>query len=139
MIVEHYPSKKKKVVAYTNFNHQPTDFETTEAKKKGVTLEEYKRRNDIVRKMWNDCPYRPGAKLWPSNPDKAAIYGEVNVTMICYSYSQMDNDKWPENDNPLIVHATANMNGHKYNFFCTTNFLQEKNPLIKKEESNGSA
>ena len=146
MIVEHYPSKKKKsflpninLYSYPKTTHSSTvDYVENEARKKGIDVIEWKRRDAIVREHFREAMHiKEGAKLWPCNKTKAVDYGEVVVDKIAYSYSQMDKDKWPDNDNPMIV-TCHTQNEEGYSFFCTTNFLQATNPNIQLVDNEGS-
>lgn len=153
MIIEHYPTKKKKnflppinLYSYPKQDaadtktivdaivKKPNTFYEAQAKRQGCTVEEWLRRDAIVKAHFKECPYNTSDKVWPTTNDKIDQYGEVQIDTICYTYAQMDKDKWPSNDNPLIVTARSLKNN--YSFFCTTNFLTKEEP---KKEQNGTA
>lgn len=80
-----------------------------------------KKRDDIVKKLYKDCPYNVGDICKPVNPDKR-YSNNISITAICKSLTDMGKDyQWPKDDNPMIVHAYDNEK--KFPMFCTTNFL----------------
>lgn len=150
MIIEHYPAlKPKKKWTYEPpaktgaglpatidtkkivdaIITEPNEFYVKQAAKQKCTVEEWLRRDNIVRDMYKKCTYKPGDKMWPNTLAKCAQYGEVVVDNICYTYAQMEEDSWPKNgeDNPLIVLAHT-QDERNYCFFCTVNFLQPHKP-----------
>lgn len=70
-------------------------------------------------------PYKIGDITKPVSPKEVDIYGDkIIVEKICDSYGKYGkNDKWPEHDNPMIVHAHSVKNDIR--FTCTVNYLQK--------------
>ena len=81
------------------------------------------RRNKIVKKMFEECPYRENDKVVCTNPNDA--WGQnIIVEKICSTYNQLGvSEKWPANDQPMIVQAWSI--DKLARFFCTPNYLKK--------------
>jgi hypothetical protein len=89
-------------------------------------LDEAKRRDNIVHNLYSQAGYRAGDTVVCSTKEHAEQWGEqIQVLAIAQTYAQMGrNEKWPNNDNPMIVHARSHLKNTT--FFCTTNFLTKR-------------
>lgn len=92
----------------------------------GDIMAESVRRENLVRKLYSECPYRPGDTVVPSNSDLVKQYGEkIMVLSIVDTYAKFGkNEKWPQSDNPLLV--TAKSYDKDMTFICSTDFLMKK-------------
>lgn len=95
-------------------------------KPSNITLsirDEAVRRDNVVKRLFHECPYKAGDTVIPKTAEGIMEYGDkIFVRGIASSYTQMGKEeKWPANDMPLIVLAYS----HKLDsvFLCTTNFL----------------
>lgn len=97
----------------------------------GTLWAETRRRDDIIKRMANDCKYVEGEVVTLHNAEARAKYGErVTVSKICDSYAKYQNKNnkqdWPKNDLPMIVFARDIK--RNISFFCTPNYLVPLNP-----------
>lgn len=128
MIVEHFPSKKETKVYQLTPPRVPrmpqqqhpihvaspapapapsTDnaFVKTEkerAEKRGLSLEEYRKRVFAVTKASNACAFQVGDTIFPKNEEDREQYGQCLVTDVCRHYDNYGSVEWFE-DNPLIL------------------------------------
>lgn len=89
--------------------------------------DEAKRRDDIVRKLYNAFPLKPGDTATASNSTISAKIGDKLIIMaVAKGYSDLGkDDKWPEDDNPLMVHVKSY--DKDCDFFVTTNAVKRSN------------
>lgn len=100
------------------------------AQQLNITVEEWKRRDNVVRQMYQRFMYAIGEKFYPPTVKEYEDYGECIVQAVVDNYSNMDREDWPKNDNPLIVLAsTTNANATDKQFYCTTNYPQKFKPV----------
>lgn len=90
-----------------------------------VLVEEYKRRDNIIKDLIKGCAYKVGDVVMCASEQGANKYGDnITVTRMVTHYSQMGGtEAWPENNNPLIVEAVGE---DGVLFWCTTNYLKKK-------------
>lgn len=90
-------------------------------------LDEAKRRDTIVRRLYASFPLNPGDTATASNATIAATIGEkLIVVAVAKSYSELGKDSsWPEGDNPLMVHVKSY--DKKGDFFVSTNAVKKRN------------
>lgn len=92
----------------------------------GDIMAESARREAIVRRLYSECPYRPGDTVVPRTVANRKEYGErIMVMSMVDTYAHFGKDEvWPSSDNPMIVCAKS------YDkdtiFFCSTDFLMKK-------------
>ena len=138
MIVQSFPSKRKpKYTGYlppvTQQQQGPawyTAQEYAQAKARGITTDEFVRRDNIVKQLATECEFQNGDTAYPRDKKGYTEYGAVLIVGICRTYKDFANDhKWPKNDNPMII-TFAPLNDRKQHIFCTTNYLSKKNPHL---------
>lgn len=83
------------------------------------------RRDKVIKDIVNKLVYKVGDTTKPVNKKDVEEYGDVIVVeKICDTYGKYGRDeKWPEHDNPMIVHAYSKKKDIR--FTCTTNYLQK--------------
>ena len=88
--------------------------------------DEAKRRDDIVRKLYQEFPLNPGDTATPSDETIAKKVGMKLIIMaVAKSYADLGkDDKWPEDNNPLMVHIKSY--DKNCDFFVTTNAIKRK-------------
>lgn len=98
----------------------------------GDIMAESARREELVKKLYRECPYRPGDTVIPKYISDRKKYGEKIIVMsIVDSYAKFGKDEtWPSNDTPYLV--TAKSYDKDTIFLCTTDFLI---PVKKKESA----
>lgn len=88
---------------------------------------ESRRRDSICKRLAAQCGYKAGDTVVPVNPTAEEQGKEFKVLSICDSYALLGrNEKWPDNDNPLLVHCMCLDKDDSSTFFCTTNYLVKR-------------
>ena len=137
MIVQTFNSIRK-VVTYpftqlTKESKKPwyTAQETAQAAMRGIEVEEYVRRDNIVKALAAECPFRGGDTAYPCQAKGYAKYGAVMVVGVCETYKDFANDAtWPKDDNPMII-TFMPLNDRTTHIFCTSNYLQKTNTHLE--------
>jgi len=84
---------------------------------------EARRRDDIVKNLFKECPYKVGDKVKARLQENKTAIGVGVVKNICKRYTDLGRDyTWPETDNPMIV-TVISEEGEI--FFSTTNYLEK--------------
>jgi len=96
------------------------------AKRKGITVEEFQRRDAIVRAEYAACKYKKDDVVYPFNKATYAKKGMVKVIGLYKSYDEYEDTSWEKSDNAYIVTAAYVDTGES--LFCTVNFLQIEEP-----------
>lgn len=135
MIIEFYPAKKveekvgKLELPWVRPHAAYTSFEIEGARRRNITPLEFRRRDEIVRKEFQNCAFGIGDQVYPHSKELYEKDGACRVRGIISSYSMFPTDeKWPENDKPFIVHAVY-LSDKANTFNCTNNYLQKEVPL----------
>jgi len=135
LIAETFLAKPKyaPVVVPTLLTHTPkhfTAFEVHQSSARGITPEEFVRRNNIVQNLSSQVAMRPGDTAYPDSKAGYQKYGACLIVGICRSYKDFAfDDEWPDNDCPMIVTFTP-MNDRKTYMHCTHHYLVHKNPHL---------
>jgi hypothetical protein len=75
------------------------------ATKKGLTLEEFRRRDAIVREEARLVTYFKGDVMYPFSHKEYVEKGKCRIQGIYRTYGEMESDEWPAHDKPYIVTA----------------------------------
>jgi hypothetical protein len=135
LITETYLAKARAVEEFKPvlLTHTPkyfTALEVNQATLRGITPEEFVRRNSIVQALASKVPLRPGDTAYPDNKKGYQQYGACMVVGVCRSYKDFSiDDDWPENDCPMIV-TFAPLNNRGSHIHCTYHYLVPKNPHL---------
>ncbi len=133
MIEETYESKRVKPVFVPAVIGGPKHFtahEIHQAEARGITPEEYVRRNNIVKDQASKVWLRPGDTAYPESKAGYTKYGACLVIGICRSYKDFAfTDEWPKSDCPFIV-TFAPLNDRTTHIHCTYHYLVAKNPHL---------
>lgn len=138
MIYDTFESKRKTFhYPYQHITKQPdnkpwyTPIEVAQATQRGITPAEYVRRDQLVKSLVLECEYKSGDTAYPCHKKDYEKYGAVFIIGLTRSYKDFEtNHVWPKNDNPMIV-TFAPLNDRGTHIFCTTNFLQHRNPHLE--------
>ena len=122
MIIEFYPNPNaKKKVPYsppavvigsppttpssytTGVGIHPNLYEFW-ARKKNLTVEEFVRRDKIVREMYKKVTYKKGDTVYPYIKSEYEKRGRCYIKGVYKTYAEMEGE-WPGNDIPFIVTA----------------------------------
>lgn len=98
------------------------------AKKKGVTVEEYMRRDAIVKQQLEKLNYREGDSVYPYSKTGYDKYGMCKIKGIYRTYASMEDD-WPTQnmDIPFLVTAHPVMRPQEV-FFATVGYFKNHFP-----------
>ena len=135
MITETYLAKATAVANDAPFllTHTPkhfTAFEIHQSTARGITPEEFVRRNCIVQSLASKVAMRPGDTAYPESKAGYQKYGACLVIGVCRSYKDFSyDDVWPENDCPMII-TFAPLNDRNSHIHCTYHYLVHKNPHL---------
>lgn len=92
----------------------------------GLTLEEYERRDRIVREAERACPYKVGDTIFSSYPQIHQAHGGFIILGIAKTYEDVKHDTWSNNKAPQILTLRALKSQTK--FTSTTEDFQRLNP-----------
>lgn len=113
--------REKKTTSFPPTHVLPTNYPFISV---NPMYKELERRNDIIKKLFNECPYKEGDTCIPTTDKDIEQYGEVNILNMCSSITEYGkHEAWPKSDNPMIV--TGFSHKKQTTFFCTTNFLKK--------------
>lgn len=123
-VVPHITPKPKEPTSYTTGVGISEDLYVFWAGKKNISVEEFKRRDVIVRDMANKCAYMRGDTVYPYSLKEYEDKGKCFVKGLYRTYAEMENDsEWPANDMPFIVTAHPMMRPQE-TFFATGGFFK---------------
>lgn len=129
MISEFFPNpnpRKPKSAAISHWPGSAGAEEERKAKKRNISVEEYRRRVAVVQRAFKECPFYAGDVVWPKDPKEAEALGECRIVRIASHYDSMDGEDW--NEAPLILHMKP-MKESTEIFFCNVPFVQKTSPL----------
>jgi hypothetical protein len=134
MITETFASKRPKATywptTYPLTSNIPKHFtaqEIAQAEMRGITPEEYVRRDNIVKRLSSLVQLRAGDTCYPSNKDGYAKYGCCFVVGVCRSYKDFSADsKWPKNDTPMVVTFASSLHPNQH-MICTHHYMERRN------------
>ncbi len=136
MIEQSFPSKRPKKLPVVGALNAPwySSMDYQQAHSRKIDVAEFIRRDNLVRKMFIECPYRPGDTGFPINKKDYEKYGVFIVTGILVSYRDTAYDhEWPKNDNPMVV-TIKSLKEPTHVMFCTPSWLAKKNPHLLLEQ-----
>ena len=128
MITQTYLTKNPAKV-YQPYVHQPfySEKEINGARARKITPAEFVRRDKIVRDLWIKTDVNIGDVCYPVAAKAYEESGACVVTGLCRSLSDFGpDDKWPKNDNPMIVSFHSVDKPDKV-FVCTYDYLTKEN------------
>lgn len=95
----------------------------------GISIEEWKRRDVVVRDLYTKCKFKWGDSFYPPTLQEYNEHGKCIIKNIVPHYMAMDKDEWPDNDFPSIITAHPMAPEHRnYVFICTINYPQKDMP-----------
>lgn len=122
----HYPVQQQGGGYYSPIEYQ-------QARTRGITPMEYRRRDNLVTKCANECPFQVGDKGYPIDAKKYEKYGVCTILYVTRTYKDMGvDDEWPKSDNPFIIGFRPSV-GKGDTILCTNNFLSKENRHMKVE------
>ena len=108
-------------------------IEYAQARLRNITPMEYRRRDNIVVKAANECPFQTGDKGYPIDPKRYEKYGDCTVLYVTRTYKDIGvDDEWPASDNPFIIGFRPSV-GKGDVILCTNHFLSKENRHLKVE------
>jgi hypothetical protein len=130
MIEKSYPSKREKPV----HTYMPSTYNFRDeslAKKRGISVAEWQRRDLIVKDLWFKAGLRKGDVCFPSAKKDYEEMGPVTIINVAACYEDMGLDEnWPQNDYPMILTVKGMRKGASI-FFCTINWCSKKNNYVE--------
>lgn len=110
--------------------------------RKGMTVDEWKRADAIIKTQAAVCKFKPGDHFYPPDFKGYVEYGEcvvIGVDRDLKSINNFNDLVWTEDGRtPYIVHARTcegKDDGRSMFFTCTVGYLCEKPPEVKQIES----
>lgn len=134
MISIHYPSLNKSwgKIPFTNQNTTPVVQQSSlaiVASKKGLTVEEWMRRDGIVSQLARNSPFKVNDRFYPATLEDYEKYGECVVKYLAHTLQAVEQDVWPSHDNPMVITASPLDEDHNHiQFNCTTNYPRKMKP-----------
>lgn len=130
MIEQSFPSKRPVKTYFPTNNSWSSARDQAAADARGITLQEYLRRDAIVRDLAKQVEVSVYNTGYPKAKREYDSLGEVLVTGICKTYADFSKtDEWKD-DNPMIVSFYPLKNKSK-NYFCTATYLVKENPHVE--------
>lgn len=129
MITQFYPGpvvKKPSSVFESTHEYHPTYYEW-QAKKKGCTVEVYKKREEICREQYKKAEYDKYSIVFPYNLKEYNKYGQCRVTGLYRTYADYEGD-WPKSNVPFLVTAHPLSGTSSDQFFATVGFFSTTKP-----------
>ena len=136
MIEQFFESKRPKptYVPRHYSHHQPTNItpyytpmEYNGARLRNITPMEYRRRDNLVVKAAQECPFEVGDTGYPIHAKAYEKYGACTVVHVTHSLKECGvDDTWPKNDNPFIVGFRPTV-GKQDIILCTNHYLSKEN------------
>ena len=132
--VAHLPTRRvKKITGVTwppfqgpSKQYQPYRSVPT-GKTKYLDINEWKRRDGIIKGLAGRCPLHVGDRVRPMNDKEFEEKGWFRVTGICRTWDEFCGStkdetqvEWPANDQPMIVHASPEQDGQES---CVATFM----------------
>lgn len=140
MIEEYYANPSKPVYklphtpAYKN-SYTPMDngmsevYNKHQAQKKNVSIEEFVRRDKIVREAAKGANYfRDGDIVYPHTKEEYAKYGKLVITYIIRSYADYEHEPWDEKSAAMVIGARPEK-GSNGDIVCTSGYVSRKEPV----------
>jgi len=129
MITQWYPKVRpvSEVVALTVTGAS----EIQRAKKRGIGVEEYRKRVKIVSETIRQCSVKVGDVVFPSQWKEFMEYGRVTVMAICYHYDDYGNVTWNEKTPFLLAVSPTTAPSNIVN--CTVDWVQHHQPSPTEE------
>lgn len=69
----------------------------------GLTLDEYERRDRVVRAASNECSFQVGDTVFSPYPNIHDTHGGFLIIGVARTYEDLKNSKWPEDNRPRIL------------------------------------
>lgn len=140
MIIGFYPNPnkpKEKPFAMTPVVHQDRGYgkhyDEYYAKKRGCTVEEFIRRDKLVREAAKKIDYFLNASRYPFKWDEYEKKGKCRILRIDKNYAEYDQE-WPaEGDGPLFLVEAMSEKNHFQVFRATPGFFKSEPPKKPEE------
>jgi hypothetical protein len=91
------------------------------AEKLHISAEEVVRRDLVVKHKWMEFRGVRGQVVEAANANQRKQYGKLTIIGCVKSVFDIENDKWPKDDNPLTVSAISEKEG---NIIAATDFFK---------------
>lgn len=136
MIEATFPSIRPKPAPFTGFTngkwYSPQEYQ--QASLRGISAEEYRRRDDIVREQSNLIKLQTGDTAYPHSKEGLEKYGACIVLNITRSYKEMPvTEKWKKNDMPFVMSFKPLTGPDKDSvILCTHQYLIKNKPTFEE-------
>lgn len=136
MIEATYPSVKPKPFTSIGFvgGKWYTPQEHQQAIMRGISPEEYRRRDDIIREQSNQVKLQTGDTAYPHDAAGMGKYGACIVVGITRSYKEFPvTEKWKKNDMPYVMSFRPLTGPDKDSIIlCTHQYLVKNKPTFEE-------
>lgn len=106
--------------------------EHQQATLRGISPEEYVRRNRIVESLANAFKMQTGDTCYPVKAADYEKYGACLIVGVTRTYKEIPaSEGWRKNDNPFLIQFKASTDREQIHL-CTTNWLSKTNPHLEK-------
>lgn len=138
LIIQHFPAPRKQyfppVVAApippSQISYPSVEYEKHRAEKRGLTLEEYRRRIDLVRIAQSSSFVQHGDVVYPKKYADYEKFGACQVTGVCRHFDDYGDVEW--RDNPLIVSLRSRKDASLY-MVTDIHWYQKQAPIEETE------
>ena len=101
--------------------------EIVNAGKKNISVQEFCRRDRIVKAEHQACPYFTGDTVYPHSKELYERFGQCKVIGICKTYADFGDVEWPKNDLAFIVQVQPLKSGQQ-RINATVGYFSIKEP-----------
>lgn len=126
MIVQSFPTKTP--VKQHNVVTYPDNSVYANAGKRKITVDEWHRRNKIVKELFAECDVKQGLSYLPKAQSAIHQYGVCKVEKLFRNYWDFPiHEEWPKDDHPYIITVSperGTKNGGL--ILCTNKWLDPK-------------
>lgn len=135
MIEQSFPSVRPKPIIKQTHGfvggkwYSPQEHQ--QATLRGISPEEYVRRNRIVEQLANDFKMQTGDTCYPITASDYEKYGACMVVGITRTYKEIPpTEPWRKGDNPFLIQFKPSTDRNQVHM-CTTNYLSKTNPHLE--------
>ena len=133
MIEQSFPSVRPKPAPIHGFSGGKwfSLQEHAQANLRKISVEEYRRRDDVIRELTNSIKLQIGDTAYPHDEKGLAKYGQCIVVGISRSYKEfLPTEEWRKGDNPYVMSFKPSSEKNSI-IMCTANYLVKDKPTFE--------
>ena len=129
MIIEFYPNPNKpKPFALVPATTGPSGYLEHQATQRGISVDEFLRRDNLVREAAQHINYYVGATVYPHTKKEYDSKGKCRILSIARTYKDLGKDYEWEDKKPLFIVGAAAEKTSFSTFYATAGFFINEEP-----------